>query len=341
MIRNGWQILLIVIATILVATAALRSVGVPLDVASYLLNLQIYAFSAATVFGVHLLYILWRERPESPCGFSIKLVQKHRQRALQALPLMLAVVLFMPTFSTLKSAIPLYNEYTWDQAFIELDVLIHGQDAWRLLHPVLGYPIVTAVLALFYHLWVLMIYIGSVYFAFYVEDRRLVLRYFLSYIVIWTALGVVMATIFASVGPVFLEPIVGNDRFADQLKYLAAANETVPIMVLPVQEELLAGYELGNYGLGRGITAMPSMHVALACLFWLAMRRVSKSVSHAFLAFLVLIQIGSVHLAYHYAVDGYLSIIVTIVVWKLSGLLITADILSNEEPKRCQKTRAP
>jgi len=333
MIRSGWHIVILVLTITAIAMIALNAVGVTLRLSSYLLNFQIYAFSAATFLGAHLLLILWRARPDHPIGFSLDLVRKHKDRAMRALPLMLAVALFMPTFSAVKSAIPLFNAYTWDQTFIDLDVLIHGEDPWIILHAVFGYPASTAFLALMYHLWVLLIYVGSVYFSFYVSDDKLVLRYFFSFVMIWSLLGMVLAIIFASVGPVFLEPIVGDDRFLDQIGHLAAANETFPIMVLPVQEALLAGYESGNHGLGRGITAMPSMHVALACLFWLAMRRISKPASHFFLAFLVVILIGSVHLAYHYAVDGYVSVIFTIVIWKLSNFAVGRSVTLALKPE--------
>ena len=35
----------------------------------------------------------------------------------------------------------------------------------------------------------------------------------------------------------------------------------------------------------------------------------------------VVILIGSVHLAYHYAVDGYFSILGTMAIWMVSGVL--------------------
>ncbi|MDN3683797.1 hypothetical protein QW180_05815 [Vibrio sinaloensis] len=37
--------------------------------------------------------------------------------------------------------------------------------------------------------------------------------------------------------------------------------------------------------------------------------------------YVVAIQIGSVHLAWHYAIDGYLSIVLTLILWKLCGVL--------------------
>jgi hypothetical protein len=63
------------------------------------------------------------------------------------------------------------------------------------------------------------------------------------------------------------------------------------------------------------------MHVSLAFLFFLAMRKVSRFAGLFFGLFTVIILIGSVHLAYHYAVDGYVSIVTTWLIWLASGPL--------------------
>ena len=73
-----------------------------------------------------------------------------------------------------------------------------------------------------------------------------------------------------------------------------AANEQLPVMTRHVQELLLGWYREGEGGLGSGITAMPSMHVAMAFLFWLAVRMVWRPVGWFFLAFFVAIWLGSV-----------------------------------------------
>src|SRR3546814_13931379 len=91
------------------------------------------------------------------------------------------------------------------------------------------------------------------------------------------------AIMLASVGPAFLEPIIGNDHFREQMEYLHQAGETHTVLVLEVQRLLLQWYEAGDYGLGRGITAMPSMHVALCMLYFLTMTRLDKGLGLAFL----------------------------------------------------------
>jgi membrane-associated phospholipid phosphatase len=63
------------------------------------------------------------------------------------------------------------------------------------------------------------------------------------------------------------------------------------------------------------------MHVAQAFLFFLAMRKISRSAGICFGIFAVVVAVSSVHLGYHYAIDGYVSLVVTMIVWALSGKL--------------------
>lgn len=66
---------------------------------------------------------------------------------------------------------------------------------------------------------------------------------------------------------------------------------------------------------------MPSMHVALVALYFFALRKKSNLTRWIVGGFALAILIGSVHLGYHYAIDGYVSILVTGLLWWLSGRL--------------------
>ena len=68
-----------------------------------------------------------------------------------------------------------------------------------------------------------------------------------------------------------------------------------------------------------GISAFPSMHNAVAALLALAAWRVSRPLGAAMTLFAVMILAGSVHLGWHYAVDGYAGILVAVVCWRLAG----------------------
>jgi len=290
-------------------------------------NFRLYAVAGGAMLTVDMTWLLVRHKPASPIAF---LVTSYRRRARDPLfaarlPLLAIAIVFMPFFSQLKSMIPLFNAFRWDPAFIAWDrALFFGFDGWQVLQPVLGYPPITALLAVLYHAWILLIYIGTLLILFHPAATLVARRYFLGFILIWTLIGGGLATVFASVGPCFIGPIFGDPTFDAQMAYLRAANEQFPVMTLHVQELLLGWYREGEGGLGSGITAMPSMHVAMAFLFWLAVRKVWRPVGWFFLAFFVTIWLGSVHLAYHYAVDGLVSVIATAVIWQASGMTLRA-----------------
>jgi len=286
-----------------------------------LLNGQVYFVSIVLMLALDFGWRLWKDRPPSPIEHfkTHYLTGPRRARMLAGLPMLAVIVSFMPFFSKMKAMIPLFNAYSWDATFIAWDqTLFFGMDGWEVLQPLFGHPPLTAFIALLYQLWMLLIYPGCLYFLFYPVDGGIRRRYFFGFLLSWTLIGGLMATLLASVGPVFLEELVGNPHFADQMAYLYSANEQVPVMTLKVQEMLLAWFHADARGLGSGITAMPSMHVAMAFLFWLAIREVNARAGWFFFAFLLAIFIGSIHLAYHYAVDGIVSILVVAAIWWIS-----------------------
>jgi hypothetical protein len=61
------------------------------------------------------------------------------------------------------------------------------------------------------------------------------------------------------------------------MSYLRSVNELYPIWALPTQDMLWANYDSNSTGLGSGISAMPSLHVALATLNALLLSRLSRT----------------------------------------------------------------
>ena len=301
---------------VLLASKGVNGLRLDAYAANLLLNFVTLGVMAIFVFAG----LLYRERPASPIGFSLALLTNGDWLAniARGLPMWIAVIVLMPAFSAMKSSIPLFNSYSWDPAWIAADRAIHGMDPWQLLQPVLGFPIVTSLLSVAYHAWLFLVYAGTVYFCFLAKDRELRAQYFIGYFAIWTVVGAAMAVAFASVGPCFVAPLFGDHRFDEHMAYLRAANEQYPVFVLGVQEKLLAWHQSGNHGLGTGISAMPSMHVSMATLFALSISKVSRVAGIGAWLFMVTILIASVHLAYHYAVDGYVAIAATVAIWALA-----------------------
>jgi hypothetical protein len=320
-------ILATAIALFAVCIALLAAKGVSPTLDGVLVNLRLFALFIVVIAAVDAGRTLLAERPESPVDhLRARYFNPGARRVMAAGAPMLAIaIVLLPFFSKMKAAIPLFNDYTWDNAFIAWDrAIFFGFDAWQVLQPVLGYPVVTAFLALLYQLWFLLLYPGILFFAFARIDHGVRRQFFLTYVLSWTVIGGLMATLLASVGPCFVGPMLGDPRFDAQMAYLNAANETVPVMTLRVQAMLLEWFAASEDGLGSGITAMPSMHCAIAFLYWIAVRRISARWGAFFAVFFVITWLSSVHLAYHYAVDGLVSLVAVAALWQASGAAIAA-----------------
>lgn len=311
--------------TLVLNAIVLSQHGMPFPLANIYTNLDLYPKGFFLFLIVDGTIQLVRHRPASPVSFLRERYGSPQMLALfiARLPLLLVLIGFLPAFALLKPMIPVFHPYGWDLTLTRWDsAMFLGTDPWRVLQPLLGYPIVTAGLAVSYHAWFGLVYPGSLILLYARGAQAIRRQYFLTFILVWVLGGFVLASLLSSVGPCFLEPILGNAHFAEQMAYLHQANQQIPIVVLDVQAMLLNNYLVNGPGHGLGITAMPSMHVAMAFLFFLGMRHVSRIASRVFFGFFVVIWIASVHLAYHYALDGLVSVILTYALWRAAAGVI-------------------
>ena len=254
-----------------------------------------------------------------------------RRRVLFGLPVFVAFPAFISAFTSAKNALSLLNPFSWDPAFVALDRALHGGvDPWRLLQPLLGSPYVTSGVNFFYNLWFFIFYGVLAWMAIATRKPELRAQFLTAFVLCWVLLGGVLATLLASVGPCYFGDFYPGlpDPFAEQMALLRQAHETSPVWSLQIQQDLLVSLKADEPGLGAGISAMPSLHVAISTLLAILACKTSRWWGAAALAFLLVIQLGSVHLAWHYAIDGYLSLLLTPLIWKLSGVLVRAGTMA-------------
>jgi len=237
--------------------------------------------------------------------------------------LILAVPLLMNALGGWKSVIPRLNPFSWDITFHQWDVTLHGgRMPWELLQPLLGNPAVTKALDSAYYAWFILA-ISMVVWQAWNPDHTLRARFFLSFALAWIVLGTGLATLLSSAGPCYFAEVAGlPSPYAPLMDYLYRTNGEHRLVALWGQAVLWADYLGGVDNPFNGISAMPSLHVAMPVLFALAGWRLHRWVGIFFAAYALVTLVGSVHLGWHYAVDGYLSIAAIPVIWWASSWLV-------------------
>ena len=253
------------------------------------------------------------------------------QRYANALVVIGCMLLGFIAFADMKPLIPLINAYSWDESFMRLDRLLHfGQDPWRLLMPILGGPIPTQWINYVYNIWFIVMFsfwIGAAWstrnYNAHKAEQSWERQFLVSFILCWIVGGIILATLFSSMGPAFYDLVdAANNPYAAQVASLAAIHETHPLWAVDSHDMLRNAYLNPAPGQLSGISAMPSIHNATSTLFMLAAYRINKKFGHVMFAFLICIIVGSVHLAWHYAVDAYLGIIIAVILWKITPPLL-------------------
>ena len=263
-------------------------------------------------------------KPESPIkalGADIASLVMRPILLINALPVFAAMVFFNKAMIELKPAIPSINPFSWDQSFMQLDRWLHlGVDPWVFLQPLLGYDYVTFAINMAYNFWFVALFSAWFWFGFQRQAGELRTRFFLSYMLAWWLGGGLLAVIFSSAGPVYYDELgLSPDPYTGLFAYLNAADSRIPLWFLDTQQMLWDGYT-GKIP-AMGIAAFPSMHNASAVLFALAFRQVSKGLGWLFMGYAAVILLGSVHLGWHYAIDGYAGIAIAALSWWLAGHL--------------------
>jgi hypothetical protein len=246
------------------------------------------------------------------------------ERIAAALPVFVLMPAFFSAYTSMKTTIPVIQPFSWDPAFARWDLWLHGgSHPWELLQPLLGQPLVSSAVNAVYNLWFFVLFGLLLWQAVSLRDRRLRMQFLVSFVVAWAILGSLAATLLSSAGPVYFGRVTGlEDSFAPLMAYLREAGASYPIWALEVQDMLWSDYRLADAGPGSGISAMPSMHVASSVLFALLGWRHSRLLGAALTIFALLILVGSVHLGWHYAIDGYAAVPAAWLVWAAVGRVL-------------------
>ncbi|MCB2116319.1 MAG: phosphatase PAP2 family protein [Rhodobacteraceae bacterium] len=160
--------------------------------------------------------------------------------------------------------------------------------------------------------------IGSVVFQVAValtdEDAARRRRFIALFFLAWVGLGNALAIAGSSVGPVFYDGLLDSDRFA-LLDSALAASPIQGTGFAQVQDYLWQAHTDGGVAFGSGISAFPSVHVAVATMTMLYLYERRLMLVLPGILFLGAIFFLSIYSGYHYALDGYVSFVVVLGAW--------------------------
>jgi hypothetical protein len=245
----------------------------------------------------------------------------NRSTLTRFLVVLVSLVLFKAAFSGYKQMLYLVNPYTWDVPFAEWDRALHGgRDAWTLVYPLLHSEIASSIIdKVYFGLWGMTLISVVVWQAWQPASRKRT-HFLLAYVLCWIVIGTVFATLLSSGGPTYYTELTGQaSPYAAHKEYLRSLALPQGLATPRIQDGLWYIYTNHLAAPAAGITAMPSMHVAMAELYAIVGRRTSRLWGVLGTLFSLTILVGSVYLLPHYAIDGYLSIILVHILWRLIG----------------------
>ncbi len=247
-------------------------------------------------------------------------------RIVDSIPLFVAVMIIMTTIPVMKSLIAYVHPYHLDIDFIKIDKWIHfGQYPQYLLAPIIEKLGLIGLLNYSYNFW-LGVMLGGYWYAIFIdrnEHRRLTFLW--CSLIAWFGMGWGLATSMSSVGPIFFGATFPEipDPYAPYIEYLRGIHESGTMISSLWVSDLLGQMARDNNVIDlNGISAMPSMHVAIAALFAVYMWHVNKIWGVLYIVFAAIIMAGSIFLAWHYAIDGYFSIICVLCLWYVTGFIL-------------------
>ncbi|MBN2741333.1 MAG: phosphatase PAP2 family protein [Rhodobacteraceae bacterium] len=285
----------------------LSSLGLTAYLHADFTQLLIDALLAAATMG-QAIFGLWIWLvPLGVAGIFLLGREHMRGRIRPILAVFVASVALQVGFLFFKSAIPNILPYYADPDLARFDLWLHGGVApWQWLHWLLPNGIGTFPAEAYLNVWSVPALGFPILIVATETDRARMIRFLWLFFGSWFVLGNIIALLGSSVGPVYYDRLIGGDTFAA----LTAALKSSGIADGPIgyaQGLLWSHYAAGGTRLNLGISAFPSMHVAVATITMLYLWERSKWLRVPGVLFLLSIVFLSVYSGFHYAIDGYFS----------------------------------
>jgi hypothetical protein len=227
----------------------------------------------------------------------------------------IGIVFLQFSFSLVKKSIPYMVPFYADPFLAELDRLIHGgADPWVWIYSWQNWVPLDELVISYFVLWAPLAIGFPILLALLETDQDRLLRYAIIYIFSWVFIGNFLALIGSSVGPVYYDRLFATDRFLE-LNEMLDVHFPSGTFLGDLQRWLWESYAENLQVFGSGISAFPSVHVSTSFVVVLYAIERSRYLILPACIFLLSIFILSIFTGFHYAVDGYASLIIIAIFW--------------------------
>jgi hypothetical protein len=250
------------------------------------------------------------------------------RRLAGAFVVFLLIPPFQSTFQSLKQALPHIAPFTWDQRLMVADRAVHlGRQPWEYLAWLFDQPEWLQLLDLLYFVWFLMLFVFLVW-ASWTSRRTLRVQALASVLLVWIVVGTVAAYAFSSAGPCYYEFVSsGPNPYVPLMERLHQTHDRTRVLTAVLnQRGVWRASREGRWVTFGGVSAMPSVHVALAVLLALVGWQISPVVGALATLYAIAIQVGSVILGWHYGIDGYAGGAMAWIIWRAAARLVPSRL---------------
>jgi len=195
-------------------------------------------------------------------------------------------------FMWIKPELTAVAPFWADTLLANADHALFGTDPWRLFQ---GMDLTTHASA-YSFLWAVAV-MGTTVWLLAQRPSAARSASLIAYFAIWSLFGTIGQYFLSSAGPIFYQRVGLGDRFAE-------LSGNIPEVTQTVSGYLWNFHSTHTLGVGAGISAMPSLHIATVAWIALAFYGQRSKLTPLAILFALYMWAMSVALGWHYAVDG-------------------------------------